>query len=331
MQSIKKHIKKIALLLLIPIMAGLFMAANIFEKNNACAGVFVKILNKASTNFISEKDIATQVVSNYNIKKAITPLKAININAIETALNNNPWINNANVYFDNKEVLHIDIEQAIPVVRWINANEVQTYLDKNAKPIPLNDANSVDVPIATTSLLDVSIKDQDVLKQLVKVATTIAADSFWNAAITQIDYTPENNFVLFTNLGKHTIQLGDTSNLVNKLSRLYLFYKEALPRVGWDVYSTIKLQYNGQLVAVKENIDNIATTPNKDANSAITLNANKVANNNNSKVLNTKQANAKVVANNNTNPKPKLIPKPTTSKANKAVNNNSKTNQNKIN
>jgi cell division protein FtsQ len=52
-------------------------------------------------------------------------------------------------------------------------------------------------------------------------------------------------------VGNQRILIGNADSLQVKFTNLLTFYKEVLPRVGWDKYSMINVKYSGQVVGIK--------------------------------------------------------------------------------
>ena len=65
----------------------------------------------------------------------------------------------------------------------------------------------------------------------------------------QVTINSKNQFELVPSIGKHEILFGDTSDLEKKFEKFNLFYKKALPTVGWSRYNKIDLTYKNMLVA----------------------------------------------------------------------------------
>ena len=53
-------------------------------------------------------------------------------------------------------------------------------------------------------------------------------------------------------VGDQVIELGDTTNLENKFADLLAFYRNGMPRAGWDAYSKISLKFKDQVVCTKK-------------------------------------------------------------------------------
>ncbi len=251
MASIGSILKKVALILVVPVIAGVLIAANIFNKEKVCTNITVNVVNANAYSVFNTQELKDVLIKSKNITIGTTKIKEVDLKQLEDIANNYPWVKDANIYWDSKEVLHVDVKQRVPIVRWVNGNGMQQYLDEDAKSIPITNNIVANIPIVTTITLGVNIADQNLMQQLVYLGKIIKEDTFWNAAITQIDYDAKSKFQLYSNVSNSNIIFGDTSMAKDKLARLMLFYKNAANKVGWNYYKTLSLINNGQLVATK--------------------------------------------------------------------------------
>jgi cell division protein FtsQ len=86
-------------------------------------------------------------------------------------------------------------------------------------------------------------------KQLMEMLDMISADEFWKAQITELDIDSKSRVSIVPQVGDEKIELGKPENLEVKFKKLRIFYKEILPRVGWNRYNRVNLEYEGQIVA----------------------------------------------------------------------------------
>jgi cell division protein FtsQ len=77
----------------------------------------------------------------------------------------------------------------------------------------------------------------------------IREDDFWRAQIAQLDIDRKSRINLFPQVGGQTIEFGKPENLEVKFKKLRIFYKEILPRQGWNTYERVNLEYEGQIIA----------------------------------------------------------------------------------
>jgi cell division protein FtsQ len=233
----------------------LFGAAMEKKKNKICVDVKIEIANPDDQMFIDEKDIMDVINLNGNITQK--NISSVNLRILETALEKNPWVKNAEMFFDNNQVLHIDIEERKPIARIFSVGGNSFYVDSNGLRLPLSDKLSARVPVFTGFPSDrqiLSDPDSLMLQQVVQLGKFIVADSFWMAQIAQIDITHKATFEIIPTIGDQTIAIGNADDLENKFNRLYTFYKQAWVQNGINTYERLDVQFENQVVAVKKGI-----------------------------------------------------------------------------
>lgn len=77
----------------------------------------------------------------------------------------------------------------------------------------------------------------------------ITGDEFWNAQITQLDIDNKLRITLYPQVGNEVIEFGKPEDIDTRFKKLKIFYKEILPKVGWNKYDRVNLEYEGQIVA----------------------------------------------------------------------------------
>jgi len=231
----------------------LFGAAMEKKKNKLCTDVKIEIANADEQMFIDEKDVLDIINLNGHSDQKI--ISAVNLRILETALEANPWVKNAEMFFDNNQVLHVDIEERKPIARIFCASGNSFYVDSNGLRLPLSDKLSAKVPVFTSFPSDKAIlseSDSLMLEQVVHLGKFIVADSFWMAQIAQIDITPKATFEIIPTIGDQIIAIGIADDLENKFNRLYTFYKQAWFQNGINTYERLDVQFNNQVVAVRK-------------------------------------------------------------------------------
>ena len=230
----------------------LFGAAMQKKDHRLCSDVKIEISGAEKDVFIDEKDVLDLINSAGNIVGK--DLSKIDLKALESALEKNLWVKNAEMFFDNNQLLHVNIEERQPVARVFSAEGSSFYVDSMAIRLPLSDKLSARVPVFTSFPSDkevLSQSDSMMLRNVVKLGKFIVADSFWMAQVAQIDITPTATFEIIPTIGDQVIELGNADDLENKFGRLYSFYKQAWLKNGINKYEKIELQFDHQVVAVK--------------------------------------------------------------------------------
>jgi cell division protein FtsQ len=167
----------------------------------------------------------------------------------------NPWVKKAEIYYTNKQVLHVLIEERIPVARIFTPGGASFYLDSTGLRLPLSEKVVARVPMFTGFPSDrpiLSKPDSQLLKEVVTLGKFLYNDSLWSAQIAQVDITPQAIFELVPVIGDHIITLGKPTDLEQKFLRLQTFYKQAWMQKGVRYYERIDIRYKDQVVAIKQ-------------------------------------------------------------------------------
>ncbi|MBD3749211.1 MAG: cell division protein FtsQ [Sphingobacteriales bacterium] len=183
-------------------------------------------------------------------------LDGINIQDLENKLKANPFIEYAKVYLDMDGVLHADVRQRVPILRIFNLSGQDFYIDQNGLKVPLSDHFTPRVLVANGEIVESFDGKVDTLKNqmgkdLFHMAQFIDKDPLWANQIVQLYVDDKNDIELVPRVGNQRIIFGDVDGMETKFRNLKLFYKKAIPKVGWDAYSIINLKFDGQIVCVK--------------------------------------------------------------------------------
>ena len=231
----------------------LFVAASNHKKNSFCTGTKLQISGNYQTYFVTEAEVAAIINANGTITEKL--LKNIDISSLEIALQKNAWIKNAELFFDNNGILHIDVEQRQPIARLFTINGSSSYIDKDGLRLPIKNTATARVLTITGFTSDNDILthiDSNLLMNIKSVANYIQTDSFWNAQIAQLDIITAEKFELIPTIGNHTIKIGDANNLKEKFSRLFTFYTKAWLQNGMDTYESIDVRFINQVIATRK-------------------------------------------------------------------------------
>lgn len=187
-------------------------------------------------------------------------METINIHELESRLKANPFIEFAKVYADMDGIINVEVSQRQPVLRIMNQFDKDFYVDQHGLKIPLSTNFTARVLVANGFIDEPFNGEVDTLRNPVALAVFKAAgyirkDSLWQAQIAQIYVNKDHEIELVPRVGNNRILLGDADSLDSKFHNLLIFYKKALPRVGWDAYKVINVKYANQVVGVRnENI-----------------------------------------------------------------------------
>lgn len=231
----------------------LLVAANGKAQAYTCSGIVISINNGGGRIYVEKEDVLKGLQKTANGSIVNKPTSNINLATLERSLEANPWIRDAELYFDTKDVLHVAVLERVPFARVFTTAGSSFYIDSAGRHLPLLESYSAKLPVVTgfTAAKRFTAADSILLQETKEVVRTISSDEFWNAQVGQIDITPERKFELIPLLGSHVIKLGSGNNTAAKLAKLMVFYKQVLPKAGFAKYSALDVQFDGQVVAVK--------------------------------------------------------------------------------
>lgn len=234
-------------------MLSLLIAAIGKKKREDCTDYTIRIKGATNNFFIDANDIRKLLRSGAGSELKGQKMSDINLKKLEQLLRANVWIRKAEMWFDNRNVLHVEVYERDPIARIFTNTGNTFYIDSTERKIPLSDKISARVPVFTgfPDKKVYSSKDSLLLDDVKNIATYISNDRFWMSQVAQIDITPERDFELSPVVGNHLIKLGNGKDIQKKFSRLMIFYKQVLAEKGFDAYSTIDVQYAGQVVGTR--------------------------------------------------------------------------------
>ena len=174
-----------------------------------------------------------------------------NLSAVEAKIQQHPFIRKAQLYFDNQDVLHVIVQEKIPLARVFTKSGASFYLDELGSPMPLALHKTVKLPVFTglPDSIAFNKKDSLLLAQIKTTAQLIVADSFWSSQVAQLDQHPNGEWELIPVVGDHLVMLGDLHNIAAKLRRVWIFYEQVIAKVGWSRYRVIDVRFDRQVVA----------------------------------------------------------------------------------
>ena len=215
----------------------------------------VKIYIPGSQYFIDRQEIDNilQVNSHALIGRR---MELINIHELEQRLKSNPFIEFAKVYTDMDGTINVEISQRQPILRLMNKYDQDFYVDQHGLKIPLSLNFTARVLAANGYIDEVFANHVDTLhtemaRELFKTADFIRRDSLWDAQIAQIYVNQDHEIELIPRVGNQRILIGNADSLGTKFANLLIFYKKALPQVGWDAYKVINVKYANQVIGIK--------------------------------------------------------------------------------
>ena len=240
-------------------MVVLMSFVNIKKHELTCTNV--KILIPGADNFIEREEV-DMILKQSEGTLVGRKLEEINLETIEKNIKANPYIAFSTVYADMDGVIHVRIQQRQPILRLINAGNQDFYIDKNGLKMPVSPNFTANVLVANGKIMEhftgrVDTLITEMAEDLYKTALYIKQDTLWDAQIEQLYVNESGDIELIPRVGNQRIILGNADSLNVKMKNLLAFYKQAMPKVGWNTYKTINIKYTNQVVCEKNKIDSL--------------------------------------------------------------------------
>ena len=167
------------------------------------------------------------------------------ISSLENELEKMSHVESAEIYFSVNGEVSLSYYEFEPVVRVFNSENQSYYLDSNCKRIPLSEKYTADI-ILFTGYTE-NIKDDLILN----LAKKINSNKFLSNQVSEVFVNETSEAFFIPVLGNHKIKLGSFNNLEIKIKKMMTFYDKIIPKHGWEKYSEINLEYQNQIICLK--------------------------------------------------------------------------------
>ncbi len=206
-------------------------------------GVEINVRDNMSRKFVSPADIDMELDS---ISTWITALSrdSLDTQLIETRLTEKDNLEKANCVVLNDGTLRIDVVPLIPVARVFDSSGGNYYINRGGKRMKASIRYSMDVPVITG---DFSGSNTPALA--FPLLDYLGSHPDMAALTSSINIARNSDVILVPSVKGHVVNLGDSTDLPNKIARLKVFYKNVMPVKGWEYYDTISVKWRGQVVA----------------------------------------------------------------------------------
>ncbi|MFT4659868.1 MAG: cell division protein FtsQ [Patiriisocius sp.] len=238
---------------------GLIYGFSLNKLNNTRFGkVNIKIVDQHELGFINESVMDRLLVhsGNYVLGQLVD---SVNIQKIEERIRNNSFVKTAEAYANIEGDFFLKVEQRKPVMRIVANDNSSFYVDENGFSMPISGLYSAKVIPCTGILVGAdlyaktsrSIEDNKKINSAWEVANIVMSDPFLSKQFVQLDIDSKNEIVLIPRVGNHEIKIGKADNLDAKFRKLKAFYHKGIEQSNWNIYKSIDLSFDGQVVCKK--------------------------------------------------------------------------------
>ncbi len=247
--KLRRELKIVAAL---AVLAAIIAFTERKQGNVAVKDVTVKIDNLQGNHFLDEADIMELMqLKRENLLGA--GLDEVSLKGIEKKIERQPYIKKADLYSDLKGNLVVKAELRRPIARIVRNDGADGYIAEDGTIMPVSEKFTSRVVLLSGSYVSKMLKqanmnDSEETKKILTLINKIREHEFWHAQIAQLDIDGGSRVTFFPQVGDEKIEFGKPDNLEIKFKKLMIFYKEILPRTGWNKYNRVNLEYEGQII-----------------------------------------------------------------------------------
>lgn len=235
----------LALLLAVYLGFALFIAHDMAARE-ICAGFDVEVSRAPGAGGYMTSAELSKLLDEWGYKPQGQTVETVDMQEIENRLNALDNVEDALVTRTANRKVSVRVTPMIPVARVFDRSG-SYYINRQGKRLTANARFRLDVPLITGSF-DSTVTPQSLLPLI----SRISSDPEWDAIVAQVQVEPRHKDVILVPMIRgHVINLGDTSRIDDKLSRVMLMYHKVLPLKGWQFYDTISVKWAGQVVATR--------------------------------------------------------------------------------
>lgn len=229
--------------LAIALVIGILWARN-KSRGELCTGIEVQVVNGDSTSFVTPEGVLNDL-KGQGIKVVGKHMGDIDASDIEEALRLSPYLESADIVKCQGGKLLIRVSQLAPVFRVFDG-EQSYYVNRAGKRMLASMYYHSDVPVVQGHFTR-----KYPPTRLLPLIDYVEGDTLLRSLVTMYTVRDTNNIILVPAISGHVINVGNVSGLENKFAKLKLFYREVLPKKGWNTYDTISVKWNHQIVATR--------------------------------------------------------------------------------
>lgn len=232
-------------LLVVLVAAGVIYALVGVDKKPedlACIEVSVDIDSHSSQFPLSKNDVL-KILEQQHLTLVGTKMGEIDAKEVERVLIANERIDTAVCQAATNGKVQIRVTPEWPVLRVLTDN-ADYYLAHSGHHLKADDICEPFI-VVTGNVGRVDVH------QLAQLGDYLGHHPYWSTRIQQINIVGANDVELITNVSDHIVKMGNLDNYQQKLSNLQVFYREGLPKIGWNKYHTINIAYENIVVGGK--------------------------------------------------------------------------------
>lgn len=206
-----------------------------------CNGVKISVTQNELSQFVTAEDIDHELGGIVAAAKTMAASQ-INLKEIETRLNALSIIESVNCRRLANDEIAIDVDPMTPVARVFD-NTGSYYINKAGKHLLASPRYQIDVPVI--------ISESDSLPNvgsILPLLERIEGNEVWSQLVSALKVDNTGDIFIIPSITGHVVNIGDGSDIDDKMKRLFAFYNQVLEVKGWNYYDTISVKFSNQVI-----------------------------------------------------------------------------------
>ena len=210
-----------------------------------------------SLRFVSEQDIRDYLDKRYGPYIG-ERMDSVQLARIEDMLESRSAINRCEAWTTDDGVLHLDITQRAPVLRFMRSEEEGFYVDERGYIFPLHPSYTAPVPVVEGAIpVDIptgykgEAQDERARAWIAGVLAMnrhIASNRSWQRRIEHIRVRPGGELLLSLTGRSEEFFVGQPQEIPDKLQRIDRYIGTIAPSKPQGYYHTVNVKYKQQII-----------------------------------------------------------------------------------
>lgn len=221
-----------------------------------CAGLNIEIADSTTNRFVSAADVKKYLDREYGDYIG-QPLDSIDLAKVERIVDGRSAVHKSQAFTTRDGMLNVRVTQRTPIVRF-QKEDGGFYADAEGFLFPLQNSYSArvqivdgDIPLKANSGYKGEITDEKEKEWLIKVLNLVnymENSKVWKDKIVQITVSDGGELTLVPRVGKERFLFGQPEDISGKFRKMEMYYTHILPEKGSDAYTSVSVEYDGQIV-----------------------------------------------------------------------------------
>ena len=232
------------------ILLSLMIFSGIRADNRKVGELVVEVMDEEGNYFTDDLEVV-HLLTNKSTEFVVgVRLGELEPKMLEERVEANPFVREAQVFRDLQGNLQVKVEQSKPIARLFTNGMQDRYVDSDGRILPVNARHTARVPLLETEF-DFSwenMHESTYSQQVFQLLQYIEADAFWSAQIAHVLLKRNGEVEMFPQVTKQRILFGKPEEIEGKFKKLMTFYKEILPKKGWNTYQKVNVKFENQII-----------------------------------------------------------------------------------